>query len=124
MPKADDRPVSFTIFLRTVARSYDHGHANGSRFCSARQTAIGSCAKCCTEQYKADNGVSKSLHVNSRLQKDLPNAVWFIKYSYANATKLGQWVYGPSREAIRGERKYARWYAAKDRPLWPNRCKQ
>lgn len=69
-------------------------------------------------------GVSQSLHVKSRLQRDTPNTVWFIKYSHANATKRGQWVYGPSTEAIRGERKYGRWYAAKDRILRPNSRKR
>ncbi len=69
-------------------------------------------------------GVSQSLHVKSRLQRDTPNTVWFIKYSHANATKLGQLVYGPSTEAIRGERKHARWFAAKDRVLRPNNRKR
>ena len=89
------------------------------------------CYACICEPFMSDlrnamvehAGVSASLHVKSRLQKDTPNTVWFIKYSHANATKLGRWVYGPSTEAMRGERKYARWYAAKDRLLWPNRSR-
>lgn len=41
--------------------------------------------------------------MKGRIQKDTPITAWFIKHSHANTTKLGQWVYGPSAEANRGD---------------------
>ena len=80
------------------------------------------CYACICEPFMRDlrdvmvehGGVSASLDVKSRIQKDTPNTVWFIKYSHANSTKFGQWVYGPSSEGNRGERKHATWSAYKD----------
>ncbi len=62
-------------------------------------------------------GLAASVGVKSRMQKDTPNPVWFIKYSHGNATRLGHWIYGPSTENARGERKHAIWTAYKDRVM-------
>ena len=59
-------------------------------------------------------GLSPSIKVRSRFQKDTPNEVFTLKYSHEDAVQLGRWLYADSTPETRGDRKHAIWDIAKE----------
>ena len=62
-------------------------------------------------------GVSPKRPVVGRQQTDTPNKVWKVKYSHADAVKIGHWAYAVSTDDIRCSRKFNKWNLAKDHVL-------